>query len=92
MILVIAMENRLNDDYDYDVSGDNDGGIKSTIIALLGKGSKKLRIWRRMAPLTTLNESAILIIIQAVFHGNYGDHECGITIDSATYQDEGTWR
>ena len=42
--------------------------------------------------LTTLNESAILIIIQAVFHGNYGDHECGITIDSATYQDEGTWR
>merc|ERR1712108_64315 len=29
---------------------------------------------------------------KAVFHGKYDDRECGITIESATLQDAGTWR
>merc|ERR1719397_580769 len=29
---------------------------------------------------------------KAVFHGKYDDKECGITIASATSQDQGTWR
>merc|ERR550532_614931 len=49
-------------------------------------------VWKRAEGNITTQECHSAFSEKAVFHGKYDDKECGITIASATSQDEGTWR
>merc|ERR1712130_574016 len=48
--------------------------------------------WKRAKGNITTQECHGAFKEKTVFHGKYDDRECGITIASATFQDEGTWR
>jgi len=48
--------------------------------------------WKRAKGNITTQECHGAFSEKAVFHGKYDDRECGITIASATIQDQGTWR
>jgi len=48
--------------------------------------------WKRAKGNITTQECHGAFKEKAVFHGKYDDRECGITIASATSQDQGTWR